>query len=109
MEDGIDNRLSRSDVASTQDAALEEIIELAFEGDQLRLLLRRNGLRAIGLLRQDRPVWHNMRKSIQSRAEKALIALAAENASIKDLVHSLQALPRQSFPQVKARLRACLL
>ena len=107
--DRIDKFSSRSDVTPTQDAALREIIELSFEGDQLRLLLKSNGQRAIGLLRQNHVAWHNLPKPIQSRAEKAFVALADENASIKGLVQSLLALPTQLFPQMKVRLRACLL
>ena len=94
---------------STQKVALEEIIELAFEDEQLRLLLKFDGMRSIGLLRQNRTVWYNMPKPVQSRAQRALIALADENASIKDLVHSLKTLPRQSWYQMRPRLRGCLL
>lgn len=94
---------------STQDAALREVTELSFEDEQLRLLLKSDGLRAIGLLRQNRLVWHNMPKPIQSQAHRTLIALADENASIKDLVNSLRALPSQLWPPVELKLRACLL
>lgn len=88
--------------------ALEEVIELAFEDEQLRILLKNDGLHAIGLAQQNRSAWYNMPKPIQSRAQRALIALSDENASIKDLVQSLHAFPQQAWPEMQARLLACL-
>lgn len=88
---------------------MEEVIELAFENENLRLLLKYDGIRSIGLLKQDRAIWYNMPKQIQSRAHRALIALGDENASIRNLVYSLQALPLQAWPQMKAMLEGCLL
>lgn len=100
---------SRSNVASTQDAALRELIELAIEDEHLRMLLKSDGFRAIGLLRQNRTAWYNMPKPIQSRAHRALIALADESVTIKEISQSLQTLPQQAWPQAKMKLQACLL
>lgn len=89
--------------------ALSEVINLAFEDEQLRLLLKTECIRSIGLLRQDRSVWYNMPKPIQSRAHRTLIALGDENANIKDFVGSLQTIPLLAWPLLKPKLEACLL
>lgn len=69
---------------------MEGTIDLAFEDEQPRLLLKVEGMRALGLLRQNRSIWYNLSKPIQSRGQRALISLADENAMIKELVLSLQ-------------------
>lgn len=92
----------------TQEAALDEVIELAFEDEHLRLLLKPDGIMAIGLLRENQKLWYNMPKPIQCRAHRALIALADENASIKELIGSLQMARTQAWPQIKTMLKSCL-
>ena len=86
-----------------------ELIDLSFESDQLRLLLKGDGLRTIGLLKYNATIWYNMSTTMRSRANKALIALADENASMKDLVHSLEEVPRDLWPKIRTRLRDYLL
>lgn len=98
----------RSDVSSTQEVAIDEVTELALEDDHLRRLLHDAGIRTIGLLRQDPQIWYNMPKSIHTKAQKALISLAEEAASIKSLVQSLEMCPQDTWPSVKSKLEACL-
>lgn len=94
---------------STQDATLREIIELAFEDEQLRHLLKTDGIRTIALLKQDPQIWLNLPKPIQSRVQRAFIALAEENAGVKDLVYYLQTSPLRKWKQTELRLKSCLL
>lgn len=49
-----------------------------------------------------------MPATTQSITNKALAALANENAILKDLVHSLQELPLHAWPQLKFALGKCL-
>lgn len=88
---------------------MDEVIELSLEDEQLRQLLKIDGMRAVGLLKQNHAIWYNMPKPIQSRANRALIALADEAASVKELVLSLQTLPGHLWAEVQKQLRGCLL
>ena len=94
---------------STQEVALGEVIELAFEYEQIRILLKIDCIRCIGLLRQNRGLWYNLPQPIQSRAQRALISLADEIASIKELVFSLQSLPEEAWPIMESNFKSCLL
>lgn len=88
---------------------LDEIITPFYEGEQLRQLLKFDGLRASDLLRQNPKIWYNMLKHIQYRAQRAKIALADENTNIKNMLHSLRTLPLQEWPRRRIELESCLL
>ena len=94
----------RSDTARTQNDALDEVIELAFEDDTLRQLLQSPALRQIGLVRHNRLLWLNTPALLQTKFEKSVAALADGNADIKYLVRAFVA----SEQSGQARLRASI-
>lgn len=100
----------RSDVSSTQESALDEIIRLSCEDEYSRRVLKESGVRTIGLLSSNPRIWYNMPKPIQTMAERAIIALNDENASIKNLVWSLRSTTiLKSWPYIRKTLRGYLL
>lgn len=101
----------RSDVDTTREDALDEIIELSFEDDYLRNVLKTSdGIRSIGLLRSKREIWYNLPMPIRTKAERAIFALADINAAVKDLIVNLQSnTSLQHWPKVRQVLRDFLL
>lgn len=101
---------TRSSVVSTQEAALDELIRLSCEDEYFRRLIKDLGLRSLGLLRYNPRIWYNLPKPVQTQAERAIIALADENANIKDLVWSLKSKVVFKFwPFIRKELRSYLL
>lgn len=101
---------TRSSVISTQDAALDELIRLSCEDELFRRLVKKKGLRSLGHLRFNPYIWYRLPKPIQTQAERAIIALADDNASIKDLVWSLKSKVIFKFwPFIRKELRSYLL
>ena len=82
---------------------MNEVMELAFEEDALRQLLKIPALRQIGLVRQNPLLWLNTPKLLQTKFEKSVVALADVNADIKHLV---KAMVVSSERNKHARLRA---
>ena len=80
---------------------MNEVMELAFEDDALRQLLKFPALRQIGLVRQNPRLWLNTPKPLRTKFEKSILALADVNADIKYLVQAFVA----SKPKEQARLR----
>lgn len=82
---------------------------MALEDEYLRLLLHKDVVQSICVLRKNATVWYNISEPIRTKAQKALIALADENASLKDLIYSLQDCCRTVWLRKKGLLETCLL
>ena len=68
---------------------MNEVIELAFEDDALRQLLKLPALRQIGLFKQEPRLWLNSPKLLQTKFERSMVALADINAEIKCLIQDM--------------------
>ena len=104
-------RCGRSHVPSTQEHALDEIIDLSCRSEYFRRSSREAGIRTLGLqLQSSGGVWGSRPRPIQTRLERAFVTLADGHAYIKDLVWSLRSqVISKSWPFIRKELRECLL
>ena len=80
------------------------MIELAFEDDALRQLLKSPALRQIGLVKHSPLLWLNTPRLLQTKFEKSVVALADINAHTKNLIKAFVA----SEPRKQAHIRATI-
>ena len=84
-------------------------MDLAFEDDALRQLIKSQALKQIGLVRHNPSLWLNTPKPLQARFEKAVVALADVNFEIKYLVRAFVASEPGLWAHLRAMIRKCLL
>ena len=90
-------------------AALEEIIGMEIEDEYIRQLLCCDVMQSINSLRENVTIWYNTPGPIRARVQNAFIAIADENATLKDFIYSLQDCGRTAWLKKKEQLEACLL
>lgn len=97
----------RSNITSTQEQALDRIIELGIADDHIRELLEESALNTITSFREDPLVWYALDPSLQKRAQKAITALS--DSRIRYLVEGALANREHMFDGIFSELVAYLL